>query len=238
MRFFILNRKIFSVISLQILVSLLLALSSANALTLTKDTVYTSDLLGRTDSVSLVNPTNDSLNIDSLIWKTPAGKHVELAVGFNLPYSSRDKFESWNFDVRRIVSNSNKVLPLVELWVHLYGLKILPKGRIPVTGFVMANTFLPPVTKKSEMGSIADTLSTLLIFHTTSGADTLTIIGTVRQSTSGIASPVSRDPDAPPSPADPEKEKSHNAVGRILRRGHPINSNSEFEIHFRFPRGH
>ena len=237
MRSFMLDREKLSEIFLQLAVCLLLALSPANALTLTKDTVYTSDLLGRTDSVSLLNPTNVTLSIDSMVWKTPIGKYAEMVVGFNLPYGSKDSFEAKNIDLVPIKANHHNIRPLEILWYNRYGHDIPPNGRIPITGFDMVYSFLLPLAKSYGKSNASGSLTTLMVFYAGIRTDTLTIIGTVRQSASGINSPSSRDNDALPSHLDPEKEKTHNAVGRILRRGHPINSNSESEIHFRFPRG-
>ena len=143
----------------------LLACFPIHALEFTKDTVFESWTWN--DSTSILNTEADTVFIDTLHFKVPQGKEAHLRFGYNDPYrrTGVDGPVIRSTGPFMFSSQSEK--------------RIVPGGRIPITGFSMETCIYCPTGGSSSNTGQKETLLTYLIFVTTSSRDTLVVIGDI-----------------------------------------------------------
>jgi hypothetical protein len=164
---------------------ILILVPHAHALKLTKDTVRESTFphSGSTsatwhDSVSLINTTSDTLSMDVIHFVVPQGKEAHLRIGYKVPYRSSG-------DVEGIVVQSAQPLR----FAFASEKRILPRERIPITGFSMETCIECPTGEGYNPNARQDTIRTYVIFETKVSRDTLVVIGTISATSSGIRFP-------------------------------------------------
>lgn len=154
---------------------------NAQALMLTKDTVresYTPPPGPQNwhDSLSFINTTDDTLGMVAIHLIVPQGKEAHLRIGYKVPYKSSGSVEG------RVVQSSQ---PLRFAFASQK--RILPRERIPITGFSMETCIECPTSGGSyNPNASQDTIMTYVVFETNVSRDTLVVIGTISATSSGM----------------------------------------------------
>jgi hypothetical protein len=168
-----------------ILVAALLALSQkAQALSLSKDTVYESRFSQGdptwsiwNDSVSLINKTQDTVTIEAIYYSVPAGKVAQLQFGFGEPYMREGNLSGI------VIYYTRPYIIFDEREKTMF-----PYRRVPISGFYMERCIECPLSGAGSSQNAMDTLVTYLIFETKLKRDTLVVIGDVRPVSTGFNS--------------------------------------------------
>jgi hypothetical protein len=159
-------------------------LQKAQALSLSKDTVYESRFSQSdpewtvwNDSVTLINKTQDTVKIEAIYFEVPPGKYAEIKIGFGEHYIKEGRLSGI------VISSRQPYIALSDRERTMFS-----NLRVPISGFYMERCINCPLSGVGASANTMDTLVTYLIFDTKVKRDTLVVIGDVRSVSTGFNS--------------------------------------------------